>query len=138
MVEQKISVPKYWRRIPQYYRLEASKCVDCGRVYYPPRTMCRCGSRRLVKINLPTTGKLIHFTILHQVGVDYEKVKPIVIGLVDLGETKILSQLTDCLDYSKLSSGIEVELVLRKVKVDNYYGIIIYGYKFRPVRIEWC
>lgn len=140
MVDQKISVPKYWRRIAQYYRLEAVKCRNCGKIYYPPRIRCICGSRSFEKIELPKNGRLIQYTILHQVGISFEKIKPIAIGLVEFDNinVKVIGQITDCLDYTRLTPGIEVEVVLRKIKHDDYYGLIVYGYKFRPVKIEWC
>ena len=31
---------RYWREIPQRYRLEAGKCRSCGEVYFPPRLIC--------------------------------------------------------------------------------------------------
>jgi len=32
-----IGSARYWREIPQRYRLEASRCCKCGKTAYPPR-----------------------------------------------------------------------------------------------------
>ncbi len=33
-------VAQYWRLKAQRYSLQGSKCVECGRVSFPPRSMC--------------------------------------------------------------------------------------------------
>ncbi len=35
-----IGPARYWREIPQRYRCEAGKCKQCGKVFFPPRTVC--------------------------------------------------------------------------------------------------
>ena len=135
MVEQKLSVPKYWRNIPKYYRLEGVMCKKCGKLYYPPRIVCTCGSREFEKISLINNAHrftLSNYTVLYQVPIEYEKSKPIIIGLINIdGKLNILSQLTDIIDPSKIEIGKDVEPVFRVVKKDGIFGIICYGYKFR-------
>ncbi|MFP3174460.1 MAG: Zn-ribbon domain-containing OB-fold protein [Vulcanisaeta sp.] len=133
MVEQKLSIPRYWRRTPQYYRLEGVQCVKCGRVYYPPRAVCECGSREFKPYPLPSTGKLLNFTVLYSVPAEFEKMKPLIIGIVDLGGVRVIGQIVDCMNPEKLNPGMEVEVVFRMVKMDGTYGLINYGYKFRPI-----
>jgi len=132
MVDQRLSIPRYWRRIPQYYRLEANQCIKCGRIHYPPRAVCDCGSREFRNKALPSTGRLINYTVLYSVPSDFEKSKPIVLGIVDLGGARIVGQIVDCTNPERLVEGAEVEVVFRVVKVDGNYGLINYGYKFRP------
>jgi uncharacterized OB-fold protein len=132
MVDQRLSVPRYWRRIPQYYRLETTQCASCGRVHYPPRAVCQCGSRSMRSYSLPNAGRLINYTVLYSVPSEFEKSKPIVMGIVDLGGVRVIGQIVDCTDPEKLGEGAEVEVVFRMVKVDGNYGLINYGYKFRP------
>ncbi len=133
MVELRIHPPRYWRRIPQYYRLEAVRCKKCGRIYYPPRGVCDCGSGEFEVYRLPDRGTLVNYTVLYAVTSDFEKMKPLVIGIVDLGGVKVVGQIVDCLDPSRLKPGDEVEVVFRIVKVDGAYGLVTYGYKFRPL-----
>ncbi|NPA23548.1 MAG: cobalt transporter ApaG [Crenarchaeota archaeon] len=130
-----VPVPRYWRRIGTYYRLEASRCRNCGRVYYPPRMRCVCGCKDMEKIRL-LGGKfqLIDFTVLHSVSEDFEKQKPIFVGIVEESSTnvRIITQIVDVADVSDLEKSREVEPVFRVVKRDGNVGIICYGTKFRP------
>jgi len=137
MVDQNLSVPKYWRKIPQYYRLTAVKCRKCDRVYFPPRAVCECGSREFDEYELPRRGKLIEYTVLRSVTSDFEKQRPLAFGIADLGGVRVFGQLVDCPNPDKLSEGAEVEVVFRRVKEDSDYGIIYYGFKLRPVKGCW-
>ncbi|HLC46076.1 MAG TPA: zinc ribbon domain-containing protein, partial [archaeon] len=40
------SLPLYWRRIPQRYRLEGTHCLNCNAVYFPARSFCRACRRK--------------------------------------------------------------------------------------------
>ncbi len=134
MVDQALSIPKYWRRIPQYYRLVAYRCVKCGKLYFPPRAVCDCGSREFEEVELPRVGKIVEYTVLRSVTSDFEKQRPLVIAVVDLGGVRVLGQLVDCQNLDKLGEGADVEVVFRRIKEDGSHGIIYYGFKFRPVR----
>lgn len=134
MVEQSLSIPKYWRRIPQYYRLVAYKCRKCGKIYFPPRAVCECGSREFDEYELPNRGKLIEFTVLRSVPIDFEKQRPLMFAIADFGGVRVMGQLVDCTSPDKLSEGAEVEVVFRRVKEDSDFGIIYYGYKLRPIQ----
>ncbi|MCC6019839.1 MAG: Zn-ribbon domain-containing OB-fold protein [Thermoproteaceae archaeon] len=129
------SVPMYWRNIPQYYRLVAKRCRQCGAVYFPPALRCRCGSAELEDYDeLPHEGRLVEYTVLYQVGTDFLKQKPLIVGLVELnGGVRAVGQIVDA-QPDRLAPGTRVELVFRRVAVDGRHGLIMYGYKFRPVQ----
>lgn len=127
------SVPIYWRNIPQYYRLVAKRCKKCGSTYYPPVAKCKCGSLDLEDIELPREGKLVEYTVLYQVGTDFLKQKPLIIGLVEVSNgIKIPAQIVD-IQPDRLTAGMKVEAVFRRVVTDGRHGLVMYGYKFRPV-----
>ncbi|MFB6490997.1 MAG: Zn-ribbon domain-containing OB-fold protein [Thermoproteus sp. AZ2] len=126
------SVPLYWRNIPAYYRLVARRCKRCGEVYFPPVLKCpRCGSNELEDVELPQEGELVEFTVLRSVPTDFLKQKPVILGLVKLGPAKVLGQIVDAAP-EKLKEGQRVEVAFRRVVVDGKYGLVMYGYKFRP------
>ncbi len=136
MPDYNVPVPRYWRNIPTYYRLTVSRCRSCGRVYYPPRARCVCGSRDIEQVSLLDACRkfrLAEFTVLHSVSVDFEKQKPLIFGLVkcENPEVSLVSPITDVLNVGDLQSGIELEPVFRVVKRDGSYGIVCYGTKFR-------
>lgn len=128
-----LSVPRYWRMKLSLYRLQGAKCKACGRVHFPPRQACPyCGSRDLEPIDLPKRGKLISYTTVYAVPEGAKEYSPIYVGLIDLGVTKVVAELTDITDPSKLKKGLEVEAVLRRTRVDREAGLIYYALKFRP------
>jgi hypothetical protein len=66
--------------------------------------------------------------------VGYEQSAPYTMALVQLEEGPVVTaQLTDLGDQG-VEIGMPVEMVTRKIRTDmDDRGIIIYGYKFRPV-----
>lgn len=126
------SVPIFWRNIQQYYRLLASRCKTCGATHFPQKIRCTCGSTDMEPVELPRRGTLIEFTVVYQTSPQFEKQRPLIIGVVDLNGVRVVGQVVD-VDVDRLRPGAEVELVYRKYFSDGRYGIIYYGYKFRPV-----
>ncbi|MFQ6076790.1 MAG: Zn-ribbon domain-containing OB-fold protein [Candidatus Bathyarchaeia archaeon] len=129
-----MSVPRYWRETPYRYRLVGSRCKDCGKMYYPPRMVCRrCGSRELEEVELAKRGKLVTFTVIRSPPRGYEEYVPYVVGIIELeGGVRVLSQVVDC-PIEEAKTGMELEATFRKVTEDGESGIIMYGTKFRPV-----
>jgi uncharacterized OB-fold protein len=125
---------RYWREMPQRYRLEAEKCKSCGKIYFPPRLVCSaCKSKGFEKYKLKDTGKLLTYTIIRVGPSQFIDQVPYALGVVELGdEIKILAQITDC-DLDKLSTGMKLKIEFRKLQEDGKAGIICYGYKAVPV-----
>lgn len=128
-----ISVPRFWREIPQRYRLEASKCKECGKIFFPPRLICsNCKSRDFENIKLSREGKLLTYTIIRVAPSQFVDQVPYAVGIVELKEgVNLLMQITDC-DLDKLEIGMNVRIEFRKIQEDGDAGIICYGYKGVP------
>jgi uncharacterized OB-fold protein len=131
---EKLRVPRFWREIPQHYRLEGVKCLSCGQLYFPPKKVCnKCKSKNFEVISLPRTGKIITYTIIRLAPYTYEIYVPYAVAVIELKNgVKIISQMTDC-DLEDLKIGMRVEAVIRKHYTDGENGLIHYGYKFRPL-----
>ncbi|MDH4223137.1 MAG: Zn-ribbon domain-containing OB-fold protein [candidate division Zixibacteria bacterium] len=129
-----MSSPRYWREIPQRYRLEAGKCKKCGKVFFPPRLICdACKSREFEKIILQKEGKLLTFTVIRVAPTEFTDQVPYAMGIVELNEgVKILTQIADC-DFDKLEIGMPLRIEFRKISQEGEAGIICYGYKCVPV-----
>ncbi|HDM92065.1 MAG TPA: Zn-ribbon domain-containing OB-fold protein [Candidatus Korarchaeota archaeon] len=127
------SIPSIKREMPYRYRLEGVECEECGYRTLPSRMVCpRCGSRKMKRILLPRKGRVLYHTTLHATPRGYEFYEPYVLALVELDDgTRVFTQLTD-VDPAQVSPGMEVEVVLRKVRVGGEGGPIAYGLKFRP------
>jgi uncharacterized OB-fold protein len=62
----------------------------------------------------------------------FEDQTPYYLALVQLDEGPLVTaQLTDWVDEPAI--GDRVEMVTRKLRTDGPQGIIVYGYKFRPM-----
>ena len=127
------SPSRYWREIPQRYRLEAARCASCGEVSYPPRLVCRkCRSRRFETITLPDEGTLLTYTITRVGPSQFSSLTPYAVGIVELdGGVRITAQIADC-EFDKLAIGQRVRLEFRRIQEDGKAGIICYGHKCVP------
>lgn len=130
-----MSSPRYWREMPQRYRLEAGKCRSCGMVWYPPRDYCpSCKSRSWDKTELPRKGKLLALTVIRVPPSQFADEAPYPLGVVELeGGPKVMVQVADA-NPDELEAGQEVRLELRRIQAEGKAGIICYGHKAVPAR----
>jgi uncharacterized OB-fold protein len=126
---------RYWREIPQRYRLEAVKCRGCGKVWFPPRLVCaECGKKAFEQVKLAGEGKVETFTVIRVAPCDFTDQAPYAVGVVELdGGVPIQCQIVDCAPED-LKIGMPVKIEFRKVKQEGEAGIICYGYKAVPAR----
>ncbi len=129
-----MSSPKYWREIPQRYRLEAGKCTGCGKVYFPPRLVCpECKGREFETFRLAGTGKVATYTVIHVPATQFSDEAPFAVGVIQMDEgVRITSQIVDC-DLASIRIGQPVRVEFRKVQEEGKAGILCYGYKCVPV-----
>jgi len=124
---------RYWREIPQRYRLEAAKCKNCGFIAFPPRQICpRCHSRSFETIVLPEAGKVVTYTIIRVPPQPFSDQAPYAVGIVELDNgVRLTGQIVDC-PFEDLKIGQRVKIEFRKIYQDGDAGVIYYGYKFVP------
>lgn len=75
-------------------RLLGLECEECGYVTATPKAACvRCGSRDVVRVDLPTTGRVYTKSTIEIApdaqGSGYQ------IAFVDIGEARILGRIAD-------------------------------------------
>ncbi|HGY55702.1 MAG TPA: Zn-ribbon domain-containing OB-fold protein [Caldithrix abyssi] len=128
-----MSVPSYWREMPQRYRLEAARCLNCGKISFPPRKICpSCKERSFETVQLEREGKLLTFTIIRVAPSVFTDQVPYAIGIVELKQNvRILCQIVDC-RLDEIKSGMPVSIEFRRVSEDGEAGVIHYGYKAVP------
>jgi len=129
------SIPRIWRERKYKYRLIGSKCSDCGKIFYPPRTVClKCGSRNLVEVALARTGRVFSYTVIRSPPSEFTLYKPYIVALIELDDgARILSQLTD-VEPEDVKIGMRVKAVFRRYKEQSESGVIEYGIKFTPLK----
>lgn len=122
--------PRYWREIPQRYRLEANKCVKCGKVLFPPRLICpNCGAKEFEEVRLSDEGKVVTFTVIRVAPEQFATQIPYVVAVVELIDgVRITTQVVDCRPKD-VEIDKPVRLVFRKIQEEGKTGILCYGYK---------
>ncbi len=129
-----MELARHWRLNDQRYRLEGSVCKNCGTKFFPPRQVCtECKSRDLSPFQFSGFGEIYSFTILHLAPLGYESQLPYAVGMVKLDEGPMVeAQLTDA-NLDEFKVGQRVEMVTRKLREYGSEGLLVYGYKFRPI-----
>ena len=135
-----VSVPMYWRTIPQRYRLIGQKCKKCGSVNFPPKGVCKyCNaSSEFEEIQLSGKGKVHTFVLISAGGAPPEFAEqekaggqyPVAIVQLDEGP-KVIGQMADA-DPKEVKIDMPVTAELRKIYTEE--GVIRYGFKFVPER----
>ncbi len=129
-----MDLARNWRLKDQRYRLEGAVCSACGTKFFPPRQVCtECKSNKLEPYEFSGRGELYSFTTLYQAPLGFEGGVPYAVGMIKLDEGPMVeAQLTD-VNPLDLKIGQRVEMVTRKLRELGPEGLIVYGYKFRPV-----
>ena len=128
-----MSEPRYWREMPQRYRLEAVKCRKCGKVLFPPRQVCpTCKSREFEQVQISDMGKVETFTIIRVPPSQFTDQSPYPVAIVNVGDgVRLLCQIADC-ELEDLKIGMPVKIEFRMIQKEGDGGILNYGYKCVP------
>lgn len=130
-----MEIPRHWRIRQQRYALVGEVCPHCNTKLFPPRDVCpECGQEARTPYQFSGKGEIYSYTTIYEPPAGFEEYTPYTVALVKLEEGPIVTaQLTDVGDHP-LEIGMPVEMVTRKIRSDSdERGMIIYGYKFRPV-----
>ena len=125
---------QHWRIRDRYYRLIGTKCTACGAEHFPPVYKCRkCGSEALKDKEMPKSGKIMTYTLLHEPLPGFEAQAPLYLAVVELENgARVLTQIIDS-PGEAVKTGAKVAATVRRVRVEGESGQIVYGYKFAVV-----
>lgn len=132
-----MSVPRFWREIPQRYNLQASKCEVCSAIHFPPREVCptcrRASLGRMRIVKLSGRGTILESTRVHKPAPGYEMQVPYTVALVKTEEGPLMiGQIVDSPAESAVAGAL-VRSVFRRLGEDGSAGVIYYGTKWRVV-----
>jgi uncharacterized protein len=133
MVTESLAIT--WRRIPERYRMEGTRCKTCGTNYFPPRKVCpKCRRRgKMEPARFSGIGKIYSYSEVNAPPEGFELEAPYVLAIVELAEgPKITAQIVEVREKD-VKIGDSVEMVFRKIKEDGEEGLIHYGFKFRKI-----
>ncbi len=129
-----MEISRHWRLKKQRYSLVGEVCPHCEKKIFPPRDVCPyCSKEAKTPYAFSGKGEVFSFTTIYDPPQGYQEYAPYTVALVKLDEGPLITaQLTD-VDNNKVSIGMPVEMVTRKLREDGDKGVILYGYKFRPL-----
>ena len=130
-----MEIPRHWRLRKQRYSLTGEVCPHCEAKLFPPRDVCpECGGEARTLYNFSGRGEVYSYTTIYEPPAGFEDNVPYTVALIKLEEGPLVTaQLTD-VDPQEVSIGIPVEMVTRRLRSDgDERGLLVYGYKFRPV-----
>jgi hypothetical protein len=130
-----MEIPRHWRLRKQRYALVGEVCPHCDAKLFPPRDVCpECGGEAKNLYNFSGRGEVYSYTTVYEPPAGYEEYSPYTVALVKLVEGPLVTaQLTD-IEQDKVEIGMPVEMVTRRLRSDgDERGLLVYGYKFRPV-----
>ncbi|MCD6356456.1 MAG: Zn-ribbon domain-containing OB-fold protein [Anaerolineaceae bacterium] len=130
-----MEIPRNWRLQKQRYSLTGEVCPHCNAKIFPARDVCpECGREAKEPFHFSGLGSVYSYTVMNSAPSGFERGLPYTVALVKLQEgPTVTAQLTDIGD-KPVKIGMPVEMVTRRIKEDgDERGMLIYGYKFRPV-----
>jgi uncharacterized OB-fold protein len=117
------------------YRLEGTRCTNCGEKFFPPRTALICPScheRAMEPYQCAHTGEILAVA-LDDVGfpaIGYGDYLPRVQAIVRLDDgIHLMVDIMELTDPTDAQPGVRVKMVLRKHRREDT-GAWVYGYRF--------
>lgn len=129
-----MDIARHWRQRGARYRLEAQRNTRSGELRFPARP-AGLGEdpSEWESVTLSGRGEIYSFSVIRQAPDGYEGLTPYPVALVRLAEGPLVTaQLTDCTE-DEITIGQPVEMVTRQLVDTGPDGVLVYGYKFRPV-----
>ena len=132
-----MEVSRHWRLQGQRYNLIGERCDSCGTKLFPPRDVClECKAPAYKLYTFTGLGTIFSFTTVYNAPEGFAHEAPYMVALVKLEEGPLVTaQLTD-VDSDDVYIDMPVEVVTRKLRTDGDEGMIVYGYKFRPLCLD--
>lgn len=97
-------------------QIMATKCKDCGQIFFPPRADCyKCLSSNIEWIEVKGAGKLVSFSKLQYGPVGFEDDLPYSIAMLNYGDFQVFGRIADDIPESELKIGMEMKPVSNKL-----------------------
>jgi 2-acetylphloroglucinol acetyltransferase len=113
------SILRQWREHGGKYRLEGTKCTECGSTWFPRRAVCgKCHSLKVETYACPHTGTIVanevnNFFVLTFLG--YGENMPKYSAMVKLDDgLHVLGEVVDVKNPEDIQPGKRVKMILRK------------------------
>jgi uncharacterized OB-fold protein len=93
-------------------KITATRCKDCGRVFFPPRADCyRCLDSNMEWMEISGTGKLVTFSKLEYAPIGFGDDLPYAIALLDYGDYKVFGRIGKNVPEGEITVGMAMKTV---------------------------
>jgi len=90
-------------------KIMATKCKDCGQIFFPPRADCyKCFTSNMDWQEVTGKGKLLSYSKLEYAPVGFGDDLPYSIALLDFGDYKVFGRLAGELSDQDVEVGMEM------------------------------
>jgi len=97
-------------------KVMATRCKDCGLIFFPPRADCwQCLASNMEWMEVTGTGKLISYSKLEYAPVGFGDDLPYRIALLDYGDYKVFGRIADELPNDEIKVGMEMTTRVNKL-----------------------
>ena len=97
-------------------QIMATKCKDCGQVFFPPRADCyKCFSSNIEWIEVTGKGKLVSYSKLQYGPIGFEEDLPYSIAMLDYGDFKIFGRIAKDVAENEIKIGMEMKAAANKL-----------------------
>ena len=129
-----MEISRHWRLQQQRYGLIGEVCTNCDEKIFPPRDICpHCAAEAKTPYAFSGKGEVYTYTTVYDAPEGYEGLGPYTVALIKLEEGPLVTAMLTDVDNGQAPIGTPVEMVTRKLREDGSRGMLVYGYKFRPV-----
>ena len=92
-------------------KLMGLKCGRCRKITVPPRSSCAfCGNSDLDWTELPNSGRLVTFTVIHIPPAQFQAFAPYPIGIVELADGVRLPGMIRNVNPENVKIGMELQV----------------------------
>jgi uncharacterized OB-fold protein len=97
-------------------KVMASKCKDCGLVFFPPRADCyQCLTSSMEWVEVSGTGKLVSYSKLEFAPIGFGDDLPYAIALLDYGDYKVFGRIADGVPEEEIAVGMDMKTVANEL-----------------------
>lgn len=91
-------------------KVMATKCKDCGLVFFPPRSDCyQCLTSNMDWYEVSGSGKLVTYSKLEYAPIGFQDDVPYRIALLDYGDYKVFGRIASDVPEEEIKIGMELK-----------------------------
>jgi uncharacterized OB-fold protein len=123
------SIEEFYNFIKQR-RLRGIKCLNCGRISIPPRTICpKCKLKKFEWVDLKGVGELLTYTIIHVPMAFFKAQTPYVVGVIRLQEGVQIPGILKGVEVDRITIGMKFQVDFESAPVANWPSWARYYFK---------